>query len=58
MEFRCCKCNKLLGKIQGEAEIKCPRCNFLNYVNKLPDHSEHAGTIQHFKLYTVGTSSR
>ncbi len=25
-EFRCCKCNKLLGKIAGVAEIVCTRC--------------------------------
>jgi hypothetical protein len=25
-EFRCQKCNKLLGKIDGTAEIVCPRC--------------------------------
>ena len=24
--IRCLKCNKMLGKIKGEAEIKCPRC--------------------------------
>lgn len=29
-EIRCKKCNKLLGKIKGEAEIKCPRCRTLN----------------------------
>jgi LSD1 subclass zinc finger protein len=26
-EVRCCKCNKLLGKIRGQWEIKCTRCN-------------------------------
>lgn len=26
IEFRCPNCNKLLGKIDGVAEIKCPRC--------------------------------
>jgi phage FluMu protein Com len=29
-EFRCFKCNKLLGKIEGKAEIVCPRCKTLN----------------------------
>ena len=28
IEFRCPNCNKLLGKIDGVAEIKCPRCRF------------------------------
>ena len=33
VEFRCAKCGKLLGKIKGEVEIKCPRCRELNIVN-------------------------
>jgi len=28
-EIRCLKCNKLLGKVEGRAEIKCPRCKTL-----------------------------
>lgn len=30
IEFRCGQCNRLLGKIKGEAEVKCSRCNSLN----------------------------
>lgn len=30
VDFRCSKCGKLLGRIRGDAEIKCPRCNSLN----------------------------
>ncbi len=33
VEVRCLTCNKLLGKIKGEAEIKCPRCGQINTVN-------------------------
>lgn len=29
-DFRCSNCNRLLGKIEGRAEIKCPRCNTMN----------------------------
>ena len=29
-EFRCRKCNKLLGKFHGKAEVKCPRCGAIN----------------------------
>jgi phage FluMu protein Com len=29
-DIRCVKCGKLLGKINGEYEIKCPRCKELN----------------------------
>lgn len=29
-DFRCSKCNKLLGKIDGRAEIVCTRCKSLN----------------------------
>lgn len=37
-EFRCSKCNKLLGKIDGRAEIVCTRCKTLNhYVNPAED---------------------
>jgi len=32
-EFRCPKCGKLLGKIYGKAEIKCPRCQETNTVD-------------------------
>ncbi|MGR6836598.1 Com family DNA-binding transcriptional regulator [Syntrophomonas erecta] len=33
-DFRCKKCNKLLGRCRGEyeLEIKCPRCGFINYL--------------------------
>ncbi|MFJ7950333.1 Com family DNA-binding transcriptional regulator [Lysinibacillus sp. NPDC096418] len=27
---RCKKCNRLLGKVKGEAEIKCSRCHTTN----------------------------
>jgi phage FluMu protein Com len=30
VDFRCGKCSKLLGRIKGDAEIKCPRCSSLN----------------------------
>jgi phage FluMu protein Com len=30
MDVRCKKCNKLLGKIDGIYEIKCPRCGEIN----------------------------
>jgi len=29
-ELRCKKCNKLLGKVDGEYEIKCNRCKEMN----------------------------
>ncbi|WP_430139029.1 Com family DNA-binding transcriptional regulator [Paenibacillus lautus] len=32
-ECRCSKCNKLLGKVEGRAEIMCPRCKVLNAFN-------------------------
>lgn len=33
-EFRCEKCNKLLGKINGAAEIKCPKCKTVNVLKQ------------------------
>jgi len=33
IQFRCRKCNKLLGYIQGTAEIRCPRCKEINKIN-------------------------
>lgn len=33
-EIRCEACNKLLGKIKGQAEIKCPRCGKINKLKK------------------------
>lgn len=32
-DFRCIKCNKLLGKIDGNAEIKCSRCGTTNVLD-------------------------
>lgn len=32
-EIRCRGCGKLLGKIEGSAEIKCPRCGKMNIEN-------------------------
>jgi phage FluMu protein Com len=29
-DMRCGKCDRLLGKVAGNAEIVCPRCNSLN----------------------------
>lgn len=41
LEFRCAKCKKLLGRIDGTAEIKCPRCGALNKINISREKSEH-----------------
>lgn len=30
IELHCSSCNKMLGKISGKAEIKCPRCKTIN----------------------------
>lgn len=30
-EVRCKKCKKLIAKVKGTAEIKCPRCKTLNH---------------------------
>ena len=55
-EFRCCECNKLLGKIKGEAEIKCPRCNNLNYVEGLKGHI-NVYTVKQVKLFVASKTS-
>lgn len=33
IQLRCGKCGKLLGRIDGNVEIKCPRCGALNTYN-------------------------
>lgn len=29
---RCSNCNRLLGKFNGQAEIKCPKCGKINRI--------------------------
>ena len=31
-DCRCIKCNRLLGKFNGQAEIKCPKCGKINRI--------------------------
>ena len=31
-DARCSKCNRLLGKFNGQAEIKCPKCGEINNI--------------------------
>lgn len=31
-EHRCRKCKRLLGKFNGQAEIKCPKCGEINRI--------------------------
>lgn len=38
--FRCSQCNKLLGMIKGEAEIKCPKCKTVNCGMSLREYLE------------------
>lgn len=35
IDERCPKCNKLLGRIKGMAEIKCPRCGNITNIDNL-----------------------
>lgn len=49
-EFRCKKCDRLLGKVDGDAEIVCVRCGGINtyhrksgevtYISRLRKQSE------------------
>lgn len=32
VDARCSKCNRLLGKFRGQAEIKCPKCGKINRI--------------------------
>ncbi len=34
VEHRCSKCNRLLGKFNGQAEIKCPKCGEINRIGE------------------------
>lgn len=31
-DVRCQRCNRLLGKFNGQAEIKCPKCGKINRI--------------------------
>ena len=39
VEARCKKCNKKLGMVSGDYEIKCPRCGEMN-TNKVKESVE------------------
>lgn len=32
-EVRCKKCDKKLAMLEGIAEIRCPRCKYINIIN-------------------------
>lgn len=34
IDARCSKCNRLLGKFNGQAEIKCPKCGTINRIGE------------------------
>lgn len=36
-EHRCKKCNRMLGKFNGQAEIKCPKCGEVNRIGEGKD---------------------
>lgn len=44
-EFRCSKCGKKLGEIEGKAIIKCPRCKEICYCD-MPKPYYVAGSIE------------
>ena len=52
VEMRCQKCNKLLGKVEGKAEIKCPRCSTINVredVNRTEERTSFKNANQMFR---------
>lgn len=53
-EFRCSKCDKLLGKIEGKAEIVCPRCKKLNVMGGEPHDGRirFVGAKQHVSYFS------
>ncbi len=42
-DARCSKCNRLLGKFNGQAEIKCPKCGEINRIGVYKDLAEQKG---------------
>lgn len=48
INFRCAECGRLLGRIRGDAEIKCPRCGSMNVYNA------ETGTITNAPKWKLG----
>jgi phage FluMu protein Com len=46
-EERCPRCGKLLCKLRGQAEIKCPKCSMLVRIDNVnPKDITHSRTIR------------
>ena len=65
-DFRCTQCNKLLGKVEGNTEILCPRCGGINeldiktkeikYTSKLRkanDRASSSGELGSVSFYNI-----
>jgi LSD1 subclass zinc finger protein len=53
MDVRCKKCNKLLGKIDGAYEIKCPRCGEINKSFEPHEYEEEVKKLI-LKMHSLG----
>ena len=48
-DIRCKKCNRLLMKVKSViAEIKCPKCGYIQFVSKEPGRRALMGDIEYF----------
>lgn len=58
IELRCKKCNRLLGKVSGSAEIVCPRCGGINIYSYINNKTTYQSRLKKQRERTTSSGVR